>query len=148
MRCGVWGVGATESRRTLLGETASTALMNPRGKGGGLPRLLSISVLWSRLTAGRVIVYKNRSGWNRGDPRIIPPLRNRPLLSKLMIITNYLFCCIVHKFATQSLCVLYFRQYNMDCCPLSAAAVYITQRPCITRQWTPAVLCLGWLDVY
>jgi hypothetical protein len=22
------------------------------------------------------------------------------------------------------------------------------QRPCITRQWTPAVLCLGWLDVY
>ncbi len=32
----------------------------------------------SRLTAGRVIVYKNRSGQERGDPRIIPPLRNRP----------------------------------------------------------------------
>jgi hypothetical protein len=25
-----------------------TALMNPIGKGGGLPRLLSISVLWAR----------------------------------------------------------------------------------------------------
>jgi hypothetical protein len=33
----------------------------------------------SQLTAGRVIVYKNRSGQERGDPRIIPPLRNRPL---------------------------------------------------------------------
>ncbi len=32
----------------------------------------------SQLTAGRVIVYKNRSGRERGDPRIIPPLRNRP----------------------------------------------------------------------
>ncbi len=32
----------------------------------------------SRLTAGKVIVYKNRSGQEMGDPRIIPPLRNRP----------------------------------------------------------------------
>ncbi len=32
----------------------------------------------SQLTAGRVIVYKNRSGQERGDPRIIPPLRNQP----------------------------------------------------------------------
>jgi hypothetical protein len=34
----------------------------------------------SQLTAGRVIVYKNRSGQERGGPRIIPPLRNRPEL--------------------------------------------------------------------
>ncbi len=32
----------------------------------------------SQLTAGRVIVYKNRSGQEMGEPRIIPPLRNRP----------------------------------------------------------------------
>ncbi len=33
----------------------------------------------SQLTAGRVIVYKNRSGPERGDTRIIPPpLRNWP----------------------------------------------------------------------
>jgi hypothetical protein len=24
----------------------------------------------------------------------------------------------------------------------------LNQRPCITRQWTPAVLCLGWLNAY
>jgi hypothetical protein len=30
----------------------------------------------SQLTAGRVIVHKNRSGQEREDPRIIPPLRN------------------------------------------------------------------------
>jgi hypothetical protein len=35
----------------------------------------------SQLTAGRVIVYKNRSGQERGGPRIIPPLRNWPLVS-------------------------------------------------------------------
>jgi hypothetical protein len=34
----------------------------------------------SQLTAGRVIVYKNRSVQERGDPRIIPPLRNRPIV--------------------------------------------------------------------
>jgi hypothetical protein len=27
-------------------------------------------------------------------------------------------------------------------------AMCLNQRPCITRQWTPAVPCLGWLDVY
>ncbi len=32
----------------------------------------------SQLTADRVIVYKNRSRPERGYPRIIPPLRNRP----------------------------------------------------------------------
>ncbi len=35
----------------------------------------------SHLTVGRVILYKNRSGQERGDPRIIPPLRNRPVVS-------------------------------------------------------------------
>jgi hypothetical protein len=24
----------------------------------------------------------------------------------------------------------------------------LNQRPCITRRWTPAVLCLGWLDIF
>jgi hypothetical protein len=23
-----------------------------------------------------------------------------------------------------------------------------TQRPCITRRWTNAVVCLGWLDMF
>ncbi len=36
----------------------------------------------SQPTAGRVIVYKNRSGQEEGDPRIIPPLRNRPHFKK------------------------------------------------------------------
>ncbi len=36
----------------------------------------------SQLTAGRVVVNKNRSGQKRGDPRIIPPLRNRPCIFK------------------------------------------------------------------
>ncbi len=31
----------------------------------------------SQPTTGRVIVDKNRSGQERGDPRIIPPLRNQ-----------------------------------------------------------------------
>ncbi len=35
----------------------------------------------SQLTVGRVILYKNRSGQERGDPRILPPLRNRPVVS-------------------------------------------------------------------
>jgi hypothetical protein len=30
----------------------------------------------------------------------------------------------------------------------SEVRVRIHQRPCITRQWTPAVVCLGWLDMY
>jgi hypothetical protein len=34
----------------------------------------------SRLTAGRVIVYKDRLGQERGSPRIILPLRNRSWL--------------------------------------------------------------------
>jgi hypothetical protein len=32
----------------------------------------------SQITAGRVIVYKNRSVQERGNTRIIPPLRNWP----------------------------------------------------------------------
>jgi hypothetical protein len=31
----------------------------------------------SQLTAGRVIVYKNRSEEERGDPKIIPPLHKK-----------------------------------------------------------------------
>ncbi len=35
----------------------------------------------SQLTVGRVIVIKHRSRQERGYPRIIPPLRNRPLVN-------------------------------------------------------------------
>jgi hypothetical protein len=38
----------------------------------------------SQLTTGRVTVHKNRqAGHERGDPRIITPLRNRRLISKV-----------------------------------------------------------------
>ncbi len=35
------------------------------------------------VAAGRVIVYKIRSVQERGNPRIIPPLRNRPIVMTL-----------------------------------------------------------------
>jgi hypothetical protein len=35
------------------------------------------------------MVYKNRSGQERGDPRIIPPLRNRPHVDH--VDSNWLF---------------------------------------------------------
>jgi hypothetical protein len=35
-----------------------TAQMSPIGKGGGLPRLLSISVLWLTHTLGTIIVHR------------------------------------------------------------------------------------------
>jgi hypothetical protein len=38
-----------------------------------------VTAMFPSVTAGRVIVYKNRSVQERGDPRIIIlPLRNRP----------------------------------------------------------------------
>jgi hypothetical protein len=42
----------------------------------------------SQLTAGRVIMYKNRSVQERGDPRIIPPLRNQPYVTRGLGLTE------------------------------------------------------------
>ncbi len=46
----------------------------------------------SQLTAGRVIVYKNRSVQERGDPRIIPPIKNRTsFCGETIVVYIYLF---------------------------------------------------------
>ncbi len=48
------------------GSLPRTAQMNPLGKGGGLPRLLSISVLWAV-----VIFLFGLEGLFTGDSRVL-----------------------------------------------------------------------------
>jgi hypothetical protein len=59
----------------------------------------------SQLTAGGVIVYKNMSGQERGDPRIIPPLRKWPSVWRACNLTafiNSFIGSVVYPFASLS----------------------------------------------